>query len=365
MHEVTSPQKSHKVRNTLLALAGVAVIGWLGHFIYHAIYYAETDDAFVAGHVHQVSAEIGGPVQAVLVHENQTVQAGEVLVQIDPLEFSIAGQKAAATLAQAHAQEAQAHAAAVQANAGLKEAEARVLQASAQLNEITAQAGLSQVTRDRDDKLLGSGGDGAVTQADVDNARSAYAAAQAAVAAGTANVEATRAGVASAQAAQQAAKAQASAAQASIAAGEAAVRDAGRKLAFARIVAPVAGRIGNKNIETGDRVQVGQTLLALVEPDVWVIANFKETQLGRIRPGQAVEVSVDALPDMVIRGTVESVAPASGAQFALLPADNATGNFTKVVQRVPVKILLDPDSLRGAEDRVRPGLSVVVNVRVR
>ncbi len=118
-------------------------------------------------------------------------------------------------------------------------------------------------------------------------------------------------------------------------------------------------------MEVGNRVQAGQTLFAFVEPDVWVVANFKETQLSKMRPGQAVELFLDAVPGQALHGTVDSVAPASGAEFALLPADNATGNFTKIVQRVPVKIVLDPETVRDLGGRLLPGLSTVVDVRIR
>ena len=131
------------------------------------------------------------------------------------------------------------------------------------------------------------------------------------------------------------------------------------------IVAPADGRIGNKNIEIGNRIEVGQTLMAVVEPEVWIEANFKETQLARMRAGQEAEVRIDAIPGQVFPAKIDSLAPASGAQFALLPADNATGNFTKVVQRVPVRVVFATGALRGFEDRIRPGLSVAVDVRVR
>src|SRR6202044_662103 len=161
------------------------------------------------------------------------------------------------------------------------------------------------------------------------------------------------------QAAAESAEAQWAAAKASVAAQEAAVRDAERELSYATIYAPTDGRIGNKNVEMGNRVQVGQALFALVEPEVWITANFKETQLKKMRVGQPVEFTVDSLGGRVFTGTVDSLSPASGSQFALLPPDNATGNFTKVVQRVPVKIVLDSESIRDVEDRLRPGLSTV------
>ncbi len=180
-----------------------------------------------------------------------------------------------------------------------------------------------------------------------------------------ANLNAARASKASATAAQESAQAQQAAAQAMIAAGKAEVSDAKRKLSRTTLVAPADGRIGNKNVETGNRVQAGETLLALVEPEVWVVANFKETQLSRMHNGQVADVSIDALPGQIFHGTVDSLAPASGAQFALLPADNATGNFTKVVQRVQVKIVFDPGTTQRLAVSLRPGLSTIVNVRVR
>ncbi len=131
------------------------------------------------------------------------------------------------------------------------------------------------------------------------------------------------------------------------------------------IVAPAAGRIGKKNLETGNRVMPGQALLALVQPDVWVAANFKETQLDHVRPAQLVRLRVDAFPGRVFAGRVDSLSPASGAQFALLPPDNATGNFTKIVQRVPVKVVLDGQRASDCEGRLVPGMSAIVEIRIR
>lgn len=137
---------------------------------------------------------------------------------------------------------------------------------------------------------------------------------------------------------------------------EAKLKDAEDQLAYCTIVAPANGRVGRKTVETGNRLNVGAALMAVVE-DVWVTANFKETQLGSMRPGQEAKITIDAIPGKTFRGVVDSWAPGSGATFALLPPDNATGNFTKIVQRVPVKIRFDPDSLQGYENRIVPGLS--------
>ena len=131
---------------------------------------------------------------------------------------------------------------------------------------------------------------------------------------------------------------------------------------YATIVAPSDGYVGRKNVEVGNRVASGQTLLVVVEPDLWVVGNFKETQLAKMRVGQPVRITIDSIPGKVFAGKIDSFAPATGNEFALLPADNATGNFTKIVQRVPVKIVFDPSSTKGYEDRIRAGESAVVKV---
>lgn len=347
----------------LIGAAVLALGGWLARIAVHAYHYEGTDNAYVVGHLHQVSPQIAGQVKDVLVHDNQNVKAGDVLVRIDPLEFEIAVQKAQASLAQARAQEAQSAAAASQAGTQLTEVTARVAQAEAQIGQARAQLELARLTLARDEQLFKNGG--AVTQAETDNARSAFAAAQAALDAAAANRAAAQAAVGSAESAQKSADAQTAAADANVAATTAMLHDAERKLTYTEIKAPSDGRIGNKAVEPGDSVVPSQALFALAEPAPWIVANFKETQLARMQVGQEVEIKVDALPGRVLRGRIDSLSPASGAQFALLPPDNATGNFNKVVQRIPVKIVLDAESLKVAGDRLRLGYSVIVDVRIR
>jgi len=358
-----APRRPRAGARVAIAISAAAVCVWLAHFAYDVYRYAETDDAFVAGHVHQVSAQIDGTVFDVLVRDNQAVKAGEVLARLDPLEFELAVEKDRAGAAQAQAEEAQAAAASIQAEAQLAGAQARTAEAGAQVTQAKVQLDLAEINRGRARQLFNDGG--AVTQSDLDNAESAYNGGRAALSAAQANTRSAEAAVASFRAAVESAKAQALAAAASSVAFKAAVDDAKRKLAYATITAPADGRIGNRNVEVGNRVQAGQVLFALVEPNPWIVANFKETQLAKVHAGLSVDVSIDALPGHVLHGTVDSVAPASGAQFALLPPDNATGNFTKVVQRVPVKIVLDQASQDEVGDRLRPGLSAVVDVRVR
>ncbi len=351
------------LRAVLFALLGLGALGWAIQYCLHAYRFVTTEDAYVTGHLHQVSTQLDGQVIEVLVQDNQTVRAGDVLFRLDPLEFQIALQKTEAGFALARAQEAQTVAAASQEAAALDEARARVAQAEAQLAQADAQLALAQLTLSRDELLLSH--DGAITRSDFDSARAAAQVAQAASRAAQSNLVAARAAVGAAEAAQSSVRAQIAAATANTAAAEAARRDAERKLTQATITAPAAGRIGSKHLEPGDRVLAGQAVLALAETDPWIVANFKETQLVGMTVGQSVDLSIDALPDRALHGQIDSFSPASGAQFALLPPDNSTGNFNKVVQRVPVKITLDAESRTQVGDRLRLGLSAVVEVRVR
>ena len=345
-------------------LFGVAALLWAANFIQHALVYEETDDAYINGHVHQIAPRIAGAVTEVLVDDNRTVKAGQMLARIDPLESEIALHHAQAMLAQSKAEEGRSKAAVDQAKAQVLQLQAQVEQAQAQASRAGAQLETANTDFSRNSRLYNND-QRAIAKSEVDTTKGGYDAAQAALDAAKANVVGAKSNVEAAQAQVESAQAALAAAQANIAANEAAVRDAERVLGYAVLTAPTDGRIGNKNIEVGNRVQVGQAVYALIEPNLWVLANFKETQLTRMHPGQKVDLTVDAVGGKTFVGTVDSISPATGAQFALLPPDNATGNFTKVVQRVPVKIVFDPESVQGFEDRLRPGLSTVVNVRVR
>jgi membrane fusion protein (multidrug efflux system) len=247
--------------------------------------------------------------------------------------------------------------------AQIEESKARVAQARGEIAGTASQLELARLNLSRSEQLAKNGG--AITAADLDNTRTAAAAATAAAQAAEAGFAAAQATQRGAEAGRATAEAQLTVAQAGIATATAAQREAARKLAATELRAPSDGRIGNKAVEPGNRVQSGQVLLALFEPNPWIVANFKETQLAHLAVGQAVEVKVDALPGTVLHGKIDSIAPASGAQYALLPPDNATGNFNKVVQRIPVRIELDAESRQAASDKLRPGFSTVVTVRVR
>ena len=155
------------------------------------------------------------------------------------------------------------------------------------------------------------------------------------------------------------------AAQAAITQSQASLNNAQLQLSYTNIYAPTSGRVGNKSAEVGEQVQPGTPLMQITQDDQWVVANYKETQLGKMRIGQPVAIYIDAIPNHDFIGRVDSFSPGSGSTFALLPSDNATGNFTKIVQRIPIKIVFDPQSIKGYEARIVPGLSVEPSVNVK
>lgn len=377
----------------------------------YASTHAETDDAYVQGHVHQISTRVAGTVTKVLVDDNQFVKQGQLLVQLDPRDYLVKAQQAQAAVVYARSQAsaaqvnvpqaaANAQAKAAQAVGNVSGAQAGI--SSAQSGVLTAQAGvaaaraaLAQANANLDraqrdyERYAMLAREGAVpaqqldqavaavrvAKADRDAAVDNIRAAQSKVAAATqtvsqarANLVASRGGVAEAQAARvqiEAARRQLGTQEAAIQQAQAAANEATLELSYTNIYAPTSGIVGRRNVEVGQRLQPGQALMAVVEPAPWISANFKETQLERVRPGQPVSIKLDTFPHRTFVGHVTGVSPASGAQFALLPPENATGNFTKIVQRIPVKIEFDPRSIKGYETRILPGMSAVVDVSVR
>jgi len=336
-------------RKPLLILTFVIIIGaivglcaWL-----LARGYQSTDDAFIDGHVIQVSPRISAEVVAVNFTDNQVVTKGQLPLELDPRDYQVAVEKARAQLTQAQAGVAQAQAQAAQADA-------QVVQAQAQLGQQSAQSDIAGINFDRNSSLYQQDLR-AVAKQDVDTTKATLAAAEATVAAGRANVEAARGAALAAQS-------QIGSAQAAVAVAQAAVDDAVLQLSYTRIVAAEAGRITRKTVEIGNYITAGQTLFSIVQHDVWVTANFKETQLDRMRVGQPVRIRVDAFPDRDLKGHVDSFQLGSGSRFSMLPPENATGNYVKVVQRVPIKIVFDEplDVLL----QLAPGMSVEPRVDV-
>jgi len=330
-------------------IAAAALIAG-GRMWYRSHYFVETENAYVTGHVHPVSSRIPGVVTKVMFDDNQVVKAGDVLAELDPADQGVKVEQIQAQIMSVQQQIVQADAAVEQAKAQASAAAAQVVQAQANLVRAKQDA-------DRYGQLYNSQMK-AVSKAEVDAATAARAGATADVTARRDNASAAKAQIAAAMSARDVLKAQVKVLQAQL-------KDAQQQLGYNRIVAPVSGRVGKRSVEVGARVQPGQQLAAIVQDDVWVVANFKETQLPGIVPGQEVKIDVDALPKHELVGRVDSFSPASGNQFALLPADNATGNFTKIVQRVPVKITFAPEDLKKYAGRLVPGMSTVVEIDLR
>jgi membrane fusion protein, multidrug efflux system len=329
----------------LIALAGGAAGGWYWWSV--ARFLETTDDAFIQADISAVSPKIPGYVREVHVTDNQPVKAGEVLVVIDDRDYAARADQARATLDVQRAAITMLETRRIWQKAVIDQADAAVASAEAELHraelDLARQRDLAKADIASRQKFETADADQRKAEAGISRTRAALAA------------ERDQLAMLDAQREQERAKQQQA---------QAALRLAQIDLEDTVIRAPIDGVVGNRGVQVGQFIKPGTLLLALVPlPQVYVVANFKETQIGEMRPGQPVSLTVDALPGRRLRGFIESFAPASGALFSLLPPENATGNYTKIVQRVPVRIALAPDeALRG---QLRPGLSAIVEVDTR
>jgi membrane fusion protein (multidrug efflux system) len=393
-------------RGRWLALAAILVVVVVLVYLWRTAGRVSTDDAQIDGHITQVAARVGGTVVKVNVKENQYVEAGAVLVELDPRDYQVAVDRARAELADAQANATgamtgipltqvstetgvrSATGSVEEAQAGVGIADRQVEAARAQLvaaqarqreKEATAVKAARDVERFKGlvakDEIAQQQYDAAVSTAEsarasADAAGSDVHAAEAAIAVAEQRARQARGAAAQAHAALEASrtgpeqlrvtKAHADVAIARVKQFKAALAQAELNLERTSIQAPSAGIISRKSVEVGQVVQAGQPFFALVsQSEVWVTANFKETQLRRMQPGQPATVKVDGL-DSELKGHVDSIAAATGAKFSLLPPENASGNYVKVVQRVPVKIVFEP--AQDPDHRLRPGMSVVPTV---
>ncbi|MBB3018382.1 membrane fusion protein (multidrug efflux system) [Microvirga lupini] len=326
-----------------LGFGGYEGYGWWtnGRFM------VSTEDAYVQADITILSAKVSGYVQSVAVTNNQSVKAGDLIAKIDDGDYRFALQSAKDKLATQQS-------AVTRIGRQIEAGHASVAQAQAQIAAAKAEAERAEGDFARQQQLARSD---FTSRAALENAKAARDRAQA-------NVQSAEAAFAAAKANVDVLAAQQNEAQRVAAEQQTSVEKAERDLTFTEIRAPVDGVIGNKAMEVGTYVQPGARLAALVPmASVHVDANFKETQLASLKVGQKVHIEVDAFPDTDVIGTVESVSPASGAVFSLLPPENATGNFTKIVQRVPVRVSVNPEIVQ--QGILRPGLSVVVDVDTR
>ncbi|WP_010482978.1 MULTISPECIES: HlyD family secretion protein [Pseudomonadaceae] len=329
-----------------LAILAVIAAAFFAHWWLIGRFHEETDNAYVQGEITRVSSQLSARVEKVLVQDNQHVEQGQLLVELENSDFKLALQRAEATLATREAQLAQTQSTLSQQNSMIAASKADVSASQATLSR-------AKIDMQRAITLRQSGyiSEERVTTLDADSsvARSQVAKAEADLQAQKQQIDTLQAEIKSLNA--------------QIASARADIEQAKLNISRTEIRAPISGFVGQRAARNGQYVQTGAYLMSLVpDQDIWVQANFKETQIGHMRAGQSAELTFDSFPDTPIKGKVDSLFAASGAQFSLLPPDNATGNFTKVVQRIPVKLMFDKDNpLHGL---IRPGMSVEVVVDI-
>ncbi len=344
------PAVRNRRRTMLLAMAGIVLVGaavWGGHWWTVGRFIETTDDAYLQADSVTVAPKVSGYVAEVLVRDNQTVVVGQALARLDSRQYQAALDEATATVASRQADVARSE-------ADLAQQQANIAQARAELDGARANVryAISQV--DRYAPLVKSGAETEERTAELRNAQTRAATAQ----------QANEAALRAAQSQTLTLQAKLQQARAQLAVAEASARRAQLDLQDTFVRSTLAGRVADRAVRVGQFAQPGTRLLTIVPlQDLYLTANFKETQVGHMLPGQPVTIHVDALPDTDLHGTVESLSPGTGSQFALLPAQNATGNFTKIVQRVPVRIHLDVSG--EARRALVPGLSVTVEVDTR
>jgi len=328
-------------------LVATIALALLGHWYFKGRFYESTDNAYVQGEITRISSQLGARIEAVAVADNQHVHPGDLLVRLETADFELAVQRARAALATREAEHAQA--------------ESRLTQQASLIAAGQAQVAANQATFDRS-RLDLSRAEKLRKPGFVSEERVTTLAADSHVAGS--QVDKARADLQSQRQQVNALSAELKRLDAQIANARADLAQAELNLTRCEIRAPISGTIGQRSARDGQVVQAGAYLLSIVpDEDIWVQANFKETQIGRMQPGQRAELVFDSYPDTPIEGRVDSLFAASGAQFSLLPPDNATGNFTKVVQRIPVKLTFRADNpLHG---RIRPGMSVTATVDLR
>jgi len=319
---------SGKKKKAFLIVGTIVAIGLVSGWFYsnYRKTHISTDDAFVEGNIHTIAAKIYGTVKTIQVNDNQAVKKGDLLLEIDPSDYDARLREARSALGVEKAK--------------LSEAETRIESAKANLDLAHANLKLADTDRNRAEKLIA---EKVIPQERYDRAMTGY--------------EVARAQLKAAEEQLRQAESQKTTQASSIGQKEAAAALAGMNYEYTKIYAPVDGYVTRRSVQIGNQIQPGQPLMALVSlGDIWVIANYKETEMGNLRPGQDVEIKVDSYPGKVFKGKVDSIMAGTGVSFSLFPAENATGNYVKVVQRIPVKIVLQEGA--DKDHILRIGMSV-------
>jgi len=323
---------SSKKKKAFLIVGTIVAVGLIAGYFYsnYRKTHISTDDAFIDGDIYTIAAKINGSIMMVAVSSNQAVKKGDLLVEIEPADYDVKLKEATSALGVEKAK--------------LSEAETRISSANANLELAQANLKLAETDRNRAEKLIA---EKVIPQERYERAITSY--------------EIARAQVRAAEEQIRQAESQKITQASAIRQKEATAALAGLNYEYTKIYAPANGYVTKKNVQPGNQVQSGQPLMAIVSLDnLTVVANYKETEVENIRPGQEVKIKVDSYPGRVFRGTVDSIMAGTGVSFSLFPAENATGNYVKVVQRIPVKIVLQEDA--DKDHLLRIGMSVVPTV---
>jgi membrane fusion protein (multidrug efflux system) len=342
---IAVPKRRHPLLIPAVLLMIVVIAALTVSWLISSKRHQSTNDAYVEGRIVRISPRVSGPVIALNVDDNDMVKAGDVLLEIDPADYEAKVDQSVAAVAAAKSAVEEAKAAVLRAEAGIGEADASLHAAETEAKR-----------RDSDYRRYKAMGTDGVSAQQLETALHASEGAND-------QQEAAAKKLAAVKAELNVAKTNVVTAEAQVAANEAQLHFAQLQLQYTKVIAPESGRVTKKNVEAGNFVGTAQPLLSIVPDERWVIANFKEVQLDRMRVGQPVEVRVDSYPETPLRGRVQSLQAGTGARFELLPPENATGNWVKVVQRLPVKITFEPG--QDGVARLAQGMSVEVTVDTR
>ena len=323
---------------TILALGGI-------YALLHAHYYQSTDDAFVEGHIISVAPRVSGPVIKLYIKDNQEVKKGDLLLEIDPNDYIVALEQKEAKLLEAKAQLNASH-------KNIDETTSVSSKTQKDISSVKSRLDFAKRTYERDLKLSK---DGIVSKEELDNSKTAYNSL-------TANYLAEQEKKKAADIAIQSAIAKRQEIEATIKRLESEIDEAKLNLSYTKIYAPQDGKISARTVEEGNYVQIAQPLMSIVSDDVWVVANYKETQLEQVQAGQEVIIKIDTYPKKRFKGKVDSLQRATGAKSSLFPPENAVGSYVKIVQRIPVKIIFCEDI---SNYNIAPGMSVVPKIKIR
>lgn len=337
----------HKVKKRILLPSIIFTVLALGgiYALLHAHYYQSTDDAFVEGHIVSVAPRVSGPVVKLLIKDNQEVKKGDLLAEIDPNDYIVALEQKEAKLLEAKAQLTASH-------QNIEENQTISSKTVKDISSIKSQLDNAKSIYDRDLKLSK---EGIVSKEELNNSKTTYDSLHA-------NYLAEQEKKRAADIAVKQAIANRAEIEALIKRLESEIDEAKLNLSYTKIYAPQDGKISARTVEEGNYVQVAQPLMSIVSDEVWVVANYKETQLEQVREGQEVTIKVDTYPKKRFKGKVDSLQKATGAKSSLFPPENAVGSYVKIVQRIPVKIIFDEDI---SDYNIAPGMSVVPKIKIR